>query len=114
MSKRAILCSAISYIPPLFIVGLIVEKNDPVVRYHANQGLLLFLLSIVFGVISNAVRVLGKIFFFFIEPVFNVIAAIVGGALGIIIIVFAIIGIVNALNKRCSPLPVIGDIELIK
>lgn len=114
MSKRAIWCSVLCYIPPLFAVALLLERYDPVVRYHANQGLLLTIISMVFSAVVWLIRLLGRVFFFFIEPIFNVIAAAISGVLGVIIMLYAVIGIINAVSKKCRPLPIIGDIEIIK
>ena len=114
MSKRAIWCSVICYIPPLFIAALLLERDDPIVRYHANQGLLLTIMSMVFSAAVWLVRLLGRVFFFFIAPVFNIIAAAISGILGMIILIYAVIGIINAFSKKCRPLPIIGDIEIIK
>ena len=92
------LMAAISYIWILFIVPLVAAKDDAFARYHANQGLLLFLASIVLGIIG-------------VIPVIGTIIALVGG---IATFVFMILGIINALKGEMKPLPLIGGIEIIK
>ena len=92
------LMAAISYIWILFLVPLFAAKDDAFARYHANQGLLLFLVSIILGVIG-------------IIPVIGTIIAFVGG---IATFVFMILGILNALKGEMKPLPLIGGIEIIK
>ena len=90
--------AAISYIWILFLVPLFAAKDDAFARFHANQGLLLFLASIVLGIIG-------------VIPVIGTIIALVGG---IVTFVFMILGIINALKGEMKPLPLIGGIEIIK
>ncbi len=90
--------AAISYIWILFLVPLLAAKDDAFARYHANQGLVLFLAGIVIGIIG-------------IIPVVGTVIALVGG---IACFVFTILGIINALKGEMKPLPFIGGIEIIK
>ena len=92
------LLAAISYIWILFLVPLFAAKDDAFARYHANQGLVLFLVGIVIGIIG-------------VIPVVGTIVALVGG---LATFVFAILGIINALKGEMKPLPFIGGIEIIK
>ncbi|MBR2041419.1 MAG: DUF4870 domain-containing protein [Oscillospiraceae bacterium] len=92
------LMAAISYIWILFLVPLFAAKDDAFARYHANQGLLLFLVSIILGIIG-------------IIPLIGTAIAAVGG---IVTFVFMILGIINALKGEMKPLPLIGGIQIIK
>ena len=92
------LMAAISYIWILFLVPLFAAKDDAFARYHANQGLVLFLVSIVIGIIG-------------LIPLVGTIIALIGG---IVTFVFMILGIVNALKGEMKPLPLIGGIQIIK
>lgn len=92
------LLAAISYIGFLFLVPLLVAKDDAFARYHANQGLVLFLAGIVIGIIA-------------IIPIIGWIISLVGG---VATFVFMILGIVNAVKGEMKPLPLIGGIEIIK
>lgn len=88
----------ISYLGILFIVPLLAAKDSPFAMYHANQGLLLFLLSIALGAITMI-------------PILGWIIAIVAW---IVPLVFMIMGIINAANGQMKPLPLIGEITLLK
>lgn len=66
-------------------------------KLHLNQGLILALISLVCGCID------------FI-PVINIISCVVS----IAVLVFAIMGIVSAVQETDKPLPLIGNIQLIK
>ncbi len=92
------LMAAISYLWILFLVPLLAAKDDAFARYHANQGLVLFLAEIAISVIG-------------IIPFVGPIIAAVGG---IATFVFAILGIINAVKGEMKPLPFIGGIEIIK
>jgi len=41
--SNTILFSILSYIGILWLIPLLVEKNDKVVRFHVNQGIVLFI-----------------------------------------------------------------------
>ena len=92
------LMAAISYIWILFLVPLFAAKDDAFARFHANQGLLLFLVSIVLGIIA-------------IIPFVGAIISAIGG---VVTFIFMILGIINALKGEMKPLPFIGGIQIIK
>jgi len=74
----------------LFFVPLLTEaKNDPFVKYHVKQGLALFILCIISGLVWW-VPVIGQI-------------------VSLIAFVLWIIGIINAANGQEKPLPLIGQ-----
>ena len=82
----------------LFFIPLLAAKDSPFARYHANQGLVLFLAAILSSVIL-IIPILGWI----IAPI-----------LSIVITVLAVIGIINALNGKAKELPVIGKFKILK
>ena len=86
----AILC----YLGPLVFVPIFTAKNSPFVRFHANQGFTLF-----FAWLASAV--LDGFFWIF------------GWLLSIAVLVFSIIGIVNAAQGLERELPLIGGIRLV-
>ena len=97
-NSTAKVISILDYIGILWILGLFIEKDDPDVKFHTNQGLILFLLEVVTGVFT-ALSVIPFVGFLF---------TIIGSILGIISLVLAILGIVNAAQGQQKPLPVIG------
>ena len=101
----------------LFFIPLLAgaHKTSPFVKYHTNQGTVLFLAAVIFGI---AVGILTAILSF-------VLLGIGAWGLwwGIHIIInllwlaplaLCIIGIINAANKQKKPLPVIGKFTIIK
>jgi uncharacterized membrane protein len=88
-------------IPILFFIPLITDaKNSPFAKYHANQQLNLLLAAIVVNVVGGIIPFIG---WFIILP-FGSIA----------LIIFAIMGIINAAKGEMKPLPLIGGINIIK
>jgi len=86
--------AVLSYIWILFLVPLFAAKDSKYARYHANQGIILFLASIVISVVG-------------IIPVLGWIVSAVGG---IIVFILAIIGIINAAKGNAKQLPIIGGL----
>lgn len=101
--------AVLSYIGILFIVPLILAPDSKFARYHANQGLCLFIAEVVYGVIQ---MILGWILGFI--PIIGVVIMAIIGLLRIVFLVLSILGIVNAAKGEMKPLPVIGGFDLIK
>ncbi|MBQ7114042.1 MAG: hypothetical protein IJO10_07365 [Clostridia bacterium] len=87
----------LSYLWILWIVPIFAAKDSQFARFHANQGLVLWIISIVGGIIGEI-------------PVIGFISWIVG----IAYLVLTIMGIVNAVKGEMKPLPIIGGIKIIK
>ena len=85
--------AVVAYI--VFFIPLLTDsKNDPFVKYHVKQGLVLFICSFIVWIIASFIPILGWI----ISPILN-----------IVILVLAILGIINAVNGVEKPLPLIGQ-----
>lgn len=96
----------LSYLPPLlFLVGLFAARQSKFAMYHCNQGLVLTLAAIAASVAN---MILGMILVFI--PVLGLIVMMLLN-LGIFagIVVLVVMGIINAANGVCKPLPVIGN-----
>jgi uncharacterized membrane protein len=97
--------AVIAYLGILFLVPLLAAPHSKYARYHTNQGLVLFLLTLALnGAATN------HLFIPFIGGVSNVLSV----AVGITALVLVIMGIVNAASGQCKPLPLIGQIQLLK
>lgn len=98
----------ISYIGFLSIVSYFAAPNSPYARYHAVQGLNLFILEVILSVAGNILRaILGW-------WIFGGLISAVIGLCGIAFLVFSILGIVNASQGKMEELPVIGSIKFVK
>ncbi len=84
----------LSYILILFIVPLVLDPKNEFVKFHAKQGIILFLFFIAVYIVGALLPIIG---WFIIAP------------LGIFAwLILAIYGIYNALTGKEEPLPVIG------
>jgi uncharacterized membrane protein len=87
----------------LTVVGWIIsfllrDKEDVVVKHHLNQGLILILAAMIFGAIGQ----------------FGGIFGLIRWVGCIAIFVYIIMGIARAFQLSTQPLPLIGDIRLVK
>lgn len=82
------LMAALSYVWVLSVVMLLLKKEDKFVQFHAKQGLIIFLATIV----ANFIPFIG---WFLINP---------------ILIIAEIIGFVMALQGKEFKMPLVGDL----
>jgi uncharacterized membrane protein len=88
------LIAILSYFGLLFLIPMLVVKDDSFVQFHAKQGLVLFLFEAATAIFA-AVPILGWLG----API-----------LYIFWIVLSIIGIINVVNNKKEQLPVIGQL----
>lgn len=89
--------SALAYF--IFFLPLIVCTDSKFGRFHANQGLLLLIVAVAGNIILGIIPILGWI----LIPVFS-----------LAIFVFAILGLVGAINGKAQDLPIFGKYRIIK
>lgn len=94
--------SLFAYIWILFLIPLLAAPNSKYARFHANQGLILFLLSIACGIVSTPFHFLT---WFSIPNFLNF--------LYVIPLVYMILGIINAVSGKAAELPIIGKFRII-
>lgn len=97
--------AVLAYLGILFLVPLLAAPHSKFARYHTNQGLVLFLFSLV---LSGAAT--SHLFIPFIGPT----TAVLSAAAGICSLVLMILGIINAASGVFKPLPLIGHFQIIK
>lgn len=83
----------------LFFIPLLAAKNSRFAMYHANQGLTLFLTAFGVNIVLGFIPIIGWL----LLPLCN-----------LAVFALAVIGIVNAVQGRMKPLPVIGSYTLLK
>ncbi|MCX6804669.1 MAG: hypothetical protein NT111_01465 [Patescibacteria group bacterium] len=88
----------LAYVGILVVIPLFAGGNSKFVKYHANQGLVLFIAMVLTNIL-------------WVIPFLGWVAA---PAVGLLILVLAIMGIINVVNNEMKPLPLIGGIKLIK
>ena len=95
-STKAVCVAA--YIPFLFFLPLVAAKGSPVGKFHASQGLLITLFSIIAAMVSGI----------------TFIGSLVAWVLRIAIVVAVVMAIVNTGSGKVKRIPFVGNIELIK
>ena len=91
--------AGLSYIWILFFLPLVACPDSKFGRFHANQALVLFIISTAGSIVLGIIPILGWI----LLPFF-----------GIACFVFMILGIVNGVTGKAKELPLIGTIKIIK
>lgn len=99
----------LSYLSWLCLVPIFFAKESPYARFHANQGLILTLLSMcalfVVGVIG---AVLPELF------ILKLIVKLIRTIVNLAIFAFEILGIYNAATRKAKELPLIGGFRILK
>jgi uncharacterized membrane protein len=83
----------------IFFLPLLACPDSKYGRYHANQALILFIISVAGTIILSIIPIIG----WMLLPVFSVA-----------ILIFAILGIINGIGGKIKELPLIGKFKLIK
>jgi len=112
------LICALAFIPILFWLPLVAEKDNPLGRHCANQGLLLLLVGVVFRVLQIVLSaVLGISDFFLMDiaaGLFHLIFGLLSTIISILILACTVIGIINTYKGERFEIPIIGQIQIIK
>lgn len=92
--------AAVSYLGLLgVIIALVCEgKDSPFVKFHLNQSLCLLIASLAAMVVM----------------VIPIVGWLLAPIVWLVVIIFMIMGIINAAQGQVKRLPLIGDFELIK
>jgi len=85
--------SAIGYIWLLFLIPLLIKRNNEFCQHHAKQGLILFLFSLIVSILGG-IPILGWLI---ILPLGWIMVAIL-----------ALIGIVSSLQGKKWQMPILG------
>ena len=91
------LFAILAYLGPLVFVPIFAARNSKFAKFHANNGLVIFIVWIL----SNILRVI---------PIVKHFVWIIS----ILIAIVDIIGLVQAIKGEAKPMPVISDIKIIK
>lgn len=92
--EKNLLMGILAYLGPLVIVSYLVAKDDPFVKFHIKQGLVLF-------VIEVAMWFLGGMMLYQLWMLMNLVN------LGVLVL--SVLGIVNVVQGKQQELPLIGQ-----
>lgn len=96
--------AVLSYFSILVLIPVFAAKNSPFARFHANQGLILFVIEAILWVVS---MVLGWI------PIIGWLLSIAIWVLELGLLALSILGIVNAIQGQAKELPILGVIRIL-
>ena len=101
----------LAYIGILVLVPIFAAKESKFARFHANQGLVIFICEFAWGIISSIITsLLIHSWSFGLLTLWSLISWLVW----IGFLVFAIIGIVNAAQGSTKPMPLFGKFKILK
>lgn len=105
--------AVLSYIGILCLIPIFGAKDSKYAQYHASQGLTLCLFNLAYAIIVAIIKgILFNILPWTMLGVYSVISMFL--FLGnIAFVVFAIMGIVNAVQGQMKELPIIGKIDIL-
>lgn len=94
----------------LVLIPIFAAKDSKFARYHSNQGLILLLAAIAYGVAFSVLSTL------LVLISWRLALAVTGilGLLGWVFLAFSIIGIMHACKGEMKPLPLIGGFRILK
>ena len=93
----------------IFLIPLFAAKDSPFARYHTNQGLVLAIAAVAYGIVYS---ILSTVVLAISLRLYLVVSIL--GWVGVVFAVLSVIGIINAVNGRMKPLPIIGGIKILK
>ncbi len=93
-AKNETLMGVLAYLGILIIIPFLAAKEDPFVKFHIKQGLLLFLAEIAINLVGSSMWQLW--------PLLNLV--------NLAVLVLVIIGMINVVNHRQQELPLIGHL----
>ena len=99
----------LAYLGPLVFIPMFAAKGSKFARFHANQGLTLFIAcgawSIVYSILNWILLAISWRLYFI---------SVIIGLFSLVFLALAVLGIVNAAKGRAKELPVIGKFKILK
>ncbi len=96
----------LAYFGILVLIPIFAAKESKFARFHANQGLILFIAGI-------AIYIVQTIFYSIFSLRLWWLISTVVGIIGLVIFVLAIVGIVNAAQGKAKELPLVGNFKIL-
>lgn len=99
----------LAYIGILVLIPIFAAKDSKFARFHSNQGLILLILEVawglIYGILSYIILAISWRLYFLVSIL---------GILSLILLVPCILGIINAANGKAKELPIIGKFKILK
>ena len=95
----------LAYLSWLVLIPLFAARESKFARFHCNQGIVLAVAEIIAVIVLSILDGL---------PLIGWIFSIAGSLLGLVCLLFAVLGIINAANGKAKELPIIGKFKILK
>ena len=92
------LMGVLAYLGPLVIISFLMAKDDPFVKFHIKQGLVLFIAEIILWILSSYFWVMFYQFWMLYQ------------LLNLGLLVLVIMGIINVVQGKEQELPLVGSL----
>ena len=104
----------LAYLGILVLVPIFAAKDSKFARFHANQGLILVICSVAYGIAYGILSaILFSIFPWYLWKIPSLICTLLSLA-SLVFLAAAIVGIVNAAQGQEKELPFIGKYRILK
>ncbi|MBR3843909.1 MAG: zinc-ribbon domain-containing protein [Clostridia bacterium] len=112
----------LAYIGFLVFIPAFAVKGSRFARFHANQGLLLFILNVGYGIVHFILSLLlqaifplkwTSLFAMTRGVVYNILSTVLG-LVWIPLVALMVLGIINAATGKAKELPIIGKFKILK
>ncbi len=127
-SDNSKIYKVLSYIGILWLIGMFAapEKDNPSVRFHVGQGIMLTIVEVALGIVygilygilmaifAQTATVYGITYTYAISGIGSLLIGLVALVVWAASIALAIMGIMNAVNGKEKPLPIIGKFAFYK
>lgn len=115
--KKNKLMAVLSYLGILVFVPILSAPKSKYARFHANQGLCLLILDVIYYIIntlSSFIKVTQRASWGYTYKITPWYVTLPVWAIGVFVLVLSIIGIVNAATGKAKKLPLIGNFKILK
>lgn len=102
--------AVLAYFSWLILIPLLFARKNAFARFHTNQALVLFLISMVGNWLANLIGEL----LLNISPYLTLAVSGLFGIVNLILFALSIIGIINAVQGKTKPLPIVGNIHILR
>lgn len=105
-STQERLMAIFAYLGLLFLIPLFADNGSRFVRYHVNQGCVLFLCEVLIAILSTVLWIL--------PGIGRILSLAIALPLYLVTVVFMVVGILHAVGGETTGLPIIGKLQIIK
>lgn len=103
--QKKVICALAYLFGILFFLPLAVYPNDEFAKFHANQSLVILLISVIGGAAFGLLSMI---------PAIGIVFAVLASVFSLVMLAACILGILGVVRLEKYELPVIGKFRIIK